>query len=231
MVYIIGETKAEATGGGINDVGSVPLLDTNLDDGSWEEDPEISDEFEPCLWVVMQQNDITMDPTMSAEDSLRGSNIGILSASFGKWTIFVNWQLKWSQVIPPHHVGVEYDGELKGVISPYLTMRTCWHCRRGNPLNSDGVYNDAGYWVYPPKGFLAKYPFMPNKWPAVYPANPCPDCGEYDWFAATIEREALQRDAAEETARLTEIDKLAMDMRIKHDPMGNEGMSVAKTNV
>lgn len=230
MVHIIGQDKVTTTQEG------VPLLqDTDLDDGGWEEDPEYSDEFEPALWILLERYDIQMDPTLSFEDSMAGRDIGVLTAKFWKWTISLNWQTVWARHIPPHHMAVEFDGTEVGIISPWLTLRTCWKCRRGNPIGRDGKYSENGLWVYSKQI---------GRVPAVLPAHPCPGrlqkvgeevvripCGEYDWYASFVSREQFQRDAAEEVAKDTNDDTLAQEMAVVHDPSGQEKPRYVNTEV
>lgn len=257
MVHIIGDkSKSEMN------LGLMGQDDEEL----YDEDPEFSDEFEPGLWLIHQHHDIRMDPTVDYKKDLGtrmdNANIGVLTHTFGCWRIYVNWSTEWAQKIPPHHMAVEFgaghtggmrskrastEWRLVGIISPYMTMRTCWSCRRGNPI-IDGRFNEDGYWVRadPDKIEAAvvagnvtpeEAAVFPDKIPAVFPAHACPavGCGEYDWFGdmqfgATARREDFQRDAAESLALVTGMDNLATDMRMTHDPTG-QGAGFARTTV
>ena len=196
----------------------------DLDDGSWDELPEISDEFEPGLFIVMEQYDISMDPTMGNDQAMRNRDLGVLGASFGivddsrkQWSILVNWQTVWADRIPPHHMGVAYDGQPVGIISSFLTMRACWKCALGQPI-VNGEYSDDGY--YRPGG----------KIPWVLPAHPCPRCKEYDWWGTgtsiiggiQARREDFQRSAAEHLERMTGKEGVADSMSMVHGTDGNK---------
>jgi len=155
---------------------------------------------------------------------LDSANLGVLSHTFGIWRIYVNWSTAWAQKIPPHHMAVEFGVKglggwkrsstmwrLVGIISPYMTMRTCWSCGRGNPI-VNGKFDERGYYVAvnvdrvestlrdlqgvrpnASRQDLAQALFgcdeIPDKIPAVLPHHPCGGklptgkmCGEYDWF-------------------------------------------------
>lgn len=243
MVHIIGEKKSAS---------NIILLGQDIEDESLDEDPEYSDEFEPAIWLIHHNYDITMDPTIdqgkTRDEQLAQAEIGILEADFGGWKIYVNWQLKWAQKIPPHHMGVERRGVLVGIVSPYLTMRTCWNCGRGDALH-DGEWNDDRMWVKVNRKVLEERisagaitleeaNTMPARIPAVLPAHPCPkpDCKQYDWFGdmgdgLIARREDFQRDAAEALAERTGKENVAIDMRMHHDPTGEGKMSYAHTGV
>jgi len=216
----------------------VPLITGEWED-EYEDEPDFADAFEPALWLLLHQHDITMDPTLSKEDQLKGREIGVLEASFWKWKIFVNWQTKWAQVIPPQHMAVHFNGEQVGIISPYLTVRTCWNCRLGDPTRSPGGggpanngFDEDSYYIKTPTAQLLMNPDLPRRIPAVYPAYPCPRCKQYDWFARSITIEQFQRDAAEHLAVETGEDEIATDMRVTHDVLGRDGkMGYARTNV
>ena len=218
----------------------VPLVDIS-DDDQWEDSPEYSDEFEPALWVIHHQHDIRMDPTIDAgktkQERLAMAQLGVLWARFGLWNIAVNWQTQWAQTIPPHHMAVEYKGELVGILSPYLLMRTCWKCRRGNPLRSDGAWDERGYYAYLPKVMRVARPELAPRAPAVLPAHPCPakGCGAWDWFGSrdgevVVRREDFQRDAAEAIADISGNHRLAVSMRQQHDPETGLQKGIAKTS-
>ena len=191
----------------------VPSLPDNFDDGNWDELPEVSDEFAPALMIVLEQYDIDMDPTLSKDKDMANRDIGVLSASWGivddsrkKWSIHLNWQVKWARKLPPHHMMVEYDGQEVGCLSPFMFMRCCSFCGLGTPI-VNGEYSDDGY--YRPKLRA------PNgaRIPWVLPGHPCPKCGQYDWWGSdpgegkiqtsVARREDFQRSAGEHFERLT----------------------------
>lgn len=239
------------------------ILMNQGDEDLYDEDPEYSDEFEPGLWLIHQHHDIILDPTVDYKrderQRLDSANLGVLSHTFGCWRIYVNWQTVWAQKIPPHHMAIEFgaggmggvkkrastEWRLVGIISPYLTMRTCWSCGRGNP-SINGRYTDDGYWVRVDRDKIAaavhagnitweEGEAFPDKVPAVLPAHACVRCGEYDWFGdtqfgAVARREDFQRDAAESLARVTGISSIATSMRMTHDPSG-KGSGFATTAV
>jgi len=218
-------------------MGHVPLI-TDAAFDEYDDEPDYADAFEPALWLILHQHDIVMDPTISQEAQLKGREIGVLEASFWKWKIFVNWQTKWAQKIPPQHMAVHFNGVLVGIISPYLTVRTCWNCRIGDPTRSPGGtapakngFDDGSYYIQTPRAQLILNPNLPIRLPACYPAHPCPRCRQYDWFAKSVTIEQFQRDAAEHLAVETGDDEHATDMRVTHDVMGREGMGYARTNV
>ncbi len=207
---------------------AIPFMTDNVD--GWEDqESDYADAFEPALWLIMEKQDIRMDPTLSKEEQLSNRDIGILSHSFWKWTIHVNWSTTWAQKIPPHHMAVHFNGVLVGIISPFLTIRTCWSCRLGDPTRTPGGQPARN--GYDEKWFYITYPGSTIKLPAVYPAHPCPECGAYDWFANTVEIEQFQRDAAEHLAVATGDDVHATDMRVTHDPRGEGKMGYARTKV
>jgi len=249
------------------------LFDPALED-DYDEDPEFSDLFEPALWLVHEQYDIRLDPTVDYKktvgERMDSANLGVLQHTFGNWRIYVNWQTVWAQKIPPHHMAVEFGsrglgGErrsstvwsLVGIISPYLTMRACWNCARGNPI-VNGQYDDNGYYkeinrervdaalaemrLTDPtvtEEEFADVTFgadrIPTRIPAVLPHHPCPACGEYDWFGDTggvIARpDDFQRECAETLALVTGQDELAVEMRKIHDPTGQRPTRFAQTTV
>ena len=227
MVHIIGQDRSPRQ-------EAIGLLPEQADDGNWIEDPEYSDEFEPALWIILQRYDISMDPTMGLEAAMAARDIGLLTAKFGKWSIAINWATQWAQKIPPHHLAVEFNGDLVGILSPWLTMRTCWSCGRGNPIGPDGKFHEDLLYV----------PTKAGPMPAVLPAHACPGrlekhnsqvirrpCGKFDWFAHFVTREDFQRDAAEVVAKDTGEDYLAADMAVVHDPTGQEKPRYVETNV
>jgi hypothetical protein len=144
---------------------TIDFLDPSKED-EYDEDPEFSDLFEPGLWLINQHHDIILDPAIHGRrtptERLDSANLGVLEHSFGPWKIYVNWQIKWAQKIPPHHMAVEFaqrtdaaqdgtrstktDYKVVGIISPYMTCRCCWNCGRGNPI-VNGQYDDEGYYL------------------------------------------------------------------------------------
>lgn len=238
------------------------LMDQDAED-EYDEDPEFSDLFEPALWLIHQHHDIRLDPTVDykrdAQQRMDTANIGVLSHTFGPWRIYVNWSTDWAQKIPPHHMAVEFSAKhttsgrsrnstefrLVGIISPYLTMRTCWNCGRGNP-KINGEYSDDGYWVNVDRDKIAaavqagnitweEGEDFPERVPAVLPHHACIKCGEFDWFGdvqygATARPEDFQRDAAESLAIVTGIDSIATSMRMTHSPAGGKA-GFARTTV
>ena len=249
------------------------LFDPAKED-EYDEDPEYSDLFEPALWLIHQAHDIRLDPTVDynrdRQQRLEQANLGVLDHTFGVWRIYVNWQTTWAQKIPPHHMAVEFGAKgmggirrastewrLVGIISPYLTMRTCWNCAHGNPI-VNGRFDERGYWVSVNKDRVeatmrqlreerpdmtdeefAQVLFgmdeIPDRVPAVWPHHPCSKCGEYDWFgdcSGVIARpEDFQRDCAESLAIVTGDDVHATTMREIHDPTGRRATRYAQTAV
>lgn len=205
---------------------------------NYEDDPDYADAFEPALWLLLHKHDITMDPTMSMDDQLNKRDIGLLSHSFWKWAIYVNWQTVWAQKIPPHHMAVHFNNTLVGIISPFLTARTCWSCRLGDPTRkangqpADGGFDENLMFMTLPLTQQIMHPTWPKRLPLCYPAHPCPRCKNYDWFASTVRIEAFQRDAAEHLAVETGEDDFATEMRMTHDVLGRDGqMGYARTKV
>lgn len=211
-----------------------------FNEDQWEDSPEYSDEFEPALWLIHHEHDIHMDPTVdigkTKQERLAQAQLGVLWARFNHWSIAVNWQTQWARTIPPHHMAVEYKNTLVGILSPYLLMRTCWNCRRGNPVRANGDWDEAGYYSYLSPVMRAARPDLPPRAPAVLPAHPCPakGCGAYDWFGAPsgdviVRREDFQRDAAEAIADKSGQHRLATEMRMSHDPETGKALGMAKT--
>ena len=72
---------------------AIPFMTDNVD--GWEDqESDYADAFEPALWLIMEKQDIRMDPTLSKEEQLSNRDIGILSHSFWKWTIHVKWSTR-----------------------------------------------------------------------------------------------------------------------------------------
>lgn len=221
--------------GGASMRPDVPLVDVDSDDGGWHEDPEISDEFEPAYWIICETHDIRMDPTIAPDKARATADLGVFTAQFGRWSIYLNWQTRWAQQIPPHHLLVEYNGTPVGIISPFLILRACWKCGRGQPIR-DGRFTEDAYWARLQPAMRALHPDWPERIPAVLPAHPCPRCGEHDWWgnsgligAHLATREDFQRDAAEEVARLTNTDALAREMAVVHSTTGGPQRYVRTT--
>lgn len=139
------------------------MLDPSVPEDEYEEDPEYADIFEPALWLILQNHDINLDPTIdygkTRSEQLAKAQLGVLYHSFGNWNIAVNWQTLWAQSIPPHHFAVhfcaKYEGSksrastgevLVGIMSPYFLLRTCWQCRLGDPIGPDGDWNEERYY-------------------------------------------------------------------------------------
>ena len=234
-------------------VDRVDLISHDMDDGGWTDTPEVSDEFEPAFWVILQTNDISFDPTLSKEQAAKTVDLGVLTAHFRPWEIHLNWSTGWAQKIPPHHMAVLWQGIEQAIISPYLIVRTCWKCRRGSPRGPDGSWDEERMWIRPTPEQLLQAPDLPQRLPAVMPAYPCPGgqqwypllrqyrqvrCGEYDWFGRNARREQFQFDAALAAGKivraeegLPDEDRLVNDMLIKHHPNTDRPMSRVRVTV
>lgn len=159
----------------------VLAVDGELEDEFEEESPETDQTFELALWVITHTEDFELDPDAAGEKAEAMSQVGMKTAHFGGdngrlWTIQVNWdQYKWSAKIPPGYCRVEYAGQDVGIIGPWLTIRTCWNCQ-------------ARGW---------RTDLLPAKIGIVVPGQPCPHCGELDWYGVMVSPEMFIRDAAE----------------------------------
>ena len=192
-----------------------------VDDGSWLEDPEFAREFIPIQMLFLQRNHVTIDPTMSAERQKASADQGLFEIRFKPWVVYLNWSTQWQGRIPPHHYAVEFHGETLGILSPFALVRTCWKCRLGSPRVGSTWWPGLMY-------VRSVHPKAPPRWPWVRPAYPCwgplensyliRTCGEMDWWARTIDRELVQRDAAEALAIEAETDSYASDMLGRDDP-------------
>jgi len=196
-------------------------VDLDSSKEGWYEDPEYAAEFEPILWLIMEENDIRMDPTLNAETQVRNGEVGVLKADFWKWGVRLNWSTQWMKGIPPHHYRVLFNHEEVGILSPYELVRTCWKCRLGDPREGR-EWKPEMYYV---RGI---HPEAPPELPWCLPAHRCRGplyegkllgtCGEIDWHAYTIPRGQLQVDAAEALAVKANKDSLASTMAVPYNP-------------
>lgn len=206
------------------------------------EDPEYSREFEPILWLLMEEHDMRVDPTMSAEKQRVSGDIGVLTTEFGNWRVALNWSSQWNQGVPPHHYAVTWVGKFGDTseqevacLSPYFLARTCPFCKLGNP-RPDGREFDMRWMflhAYMPYNPINGQPTPPDL-AAVAPAHRCRGpyydgrllgtCQQFDWFGTGVfdsmgrgPREMLQLDAAEALAKATDKDRYATDMAVPDD--------------
>jgi len=194
------------------------------------EDPEYSREFEPVLWLVLEDHDIRMDPTIPLEKQRETQDIGLLSSRFWHWQVSINWSTQWNEGVPPHHYRVRYKGEEVAVMSPYFLFRTCPFCRLGDPCRN-GEYDISWLFLY---RYCPRHPITGQETvrdlPACAPAHACRGpywegrllgtCRRFDWFGPGMllgsqgldPRQVFQRDVAEELAVRTNKDRLAVEM-------------------
>lgn len=141
-------------------------------------------------------------------------DVGVFTAKFNGWTCTLNWTQEKRGKLPPDYIGVDYGNVSCGIIGPYLTIRTCWHCGMTG-------WRDAKKRV----GCVQSSRFHEGLWLSMS----CPNCHQTDWWANTIEPSRFHRDCAvavgEGTGRKKLVDSFGgstMDSLIQ-----NEGKGVA----
>ena len=213
------------------------LTAAEVDDGNYFEDPEYSNTYLPVQGLIFEGHDIVMDATLSKDEQIRSADIGLLFAEFGPWKISSNWSPQWHGGVPPNHYLVNYNGTNVACMSPFMYPRTCPDCKHGDPWDGRRYHGERLYMKY----WIPTFPLTggptPDMLPAVCAALPCRGpfdpgsgkllgtCGGMDWWGGGIllgsaglePAEVFQRDCAEELARITGDNHLAITMNQPDD--------------
>lgn len=157
-------------------VSQEQLSQLELDDTAYEEeDPEGEHIFYLGSMVAIHQvaKPPEVDPTISSKKQIdAGLDQGVLKGKFDKWEVQLNWRPVWTGKIPPRHLRVLWNGEEIGVLSPYMTARTCPTCGLGG-------WRDKS-----------------RKIGLVIPSQPCPRCHTSDWKGSVVTEDDFEKDCA-----------------------------------
>lgn len=219
-------------------VGKDLLLSAaEIDAGNYYEDPEYSRSYLPVQGLIFEDHDIVMDGSLSKDQQIAAADIGLLHTAFGRWKIASNWSPKWHDGVPPNHYLVNYNGQDVACMSPFMFPRTCPFCRYGDPWTGTRYQVQRLYmkhWI--PNHPQTGYP-TPDMLPAVAVAHACRGpfdtasgkllgtCRMLDWYGGGIllgsmglePAEVFQRECAEELARRTNVDSLAIEFSTPDD--------------
>lgn len=175
----------------------VGLLSRDMEDsGEWIDHGPFSEVIEPVLWCMLNEMDVTFDPTITTDKALELSQPGLRVVKVDNlWTCTVNWTREWVDGLPPYHVGAVYKDVDVGVLSVLLNVRTCPICKVG------GYHvTSAEHALRTGRGRKQVPRCVPTEWFVTNgkPVRPCPgrpravvdgkvlswqECGGFDWYA------------------------------------------------
>ena len=124
--------------------------------------------------------ELKFDPTLRGEKDKASGDKGVFVTAFGgvdgkMWSIAHNWTKGWKGKMPPGYCSISYRDNDVAILGPYMTIRTCWSCH----LTGWRIQGKVGNCLQ---------------------GNPCPSCGNMDWFGRIIDHvqgpEMFEKDVA-----------------------------------